>query len=131
MSSIEDRLMRLETINEVYMEKIVKGLESVSVLVKEAEENEAFRKSFDEKTKIIINEKLNTIEFDKDLKQTIQNEVKIILESKDSSTEFDNRVIEIVSKENKKILLGVYIKITAIITTIASGVLIAFFKGKI
>lgn len=129
--TLEDRLIKLETIVELYIKKIVDGLDVLSSLESEAQEAKVFRDTFPEKTKTIINERLNTTTFDKSIKQTTREEIAIYLLSKESAEDFSNRVNDLIDAKLKEVLLKTYIKITAIATTIAVAVAVSIIKSMI
>lgn len=127
--SLDDRVTKLETINEVYMKKIVDGLDAVSALKLEAQEAKKFRDEFEQKTQKLVDDKLNTIDYDKNLKKIIQAELATKLHDEKTSEEFTNKVEEIIKKNNKSLLLNIYLKVTAVIVTLIGVIITAYING--
>lgn len=130
----DERLIRIETILETHLIKVVEGLDSLKELQLKLDRLEKLEANFDVKVSTLISNRLNTIEFDKAIKDTIYKEVKIIFENKEVRENFQNQVKDIFKEEFKRLMLGVYIKITlvagAIATTLASSIIQGFTGGK-
>lgn len=129
MATIEDRVTRLETINEQQMSKVVDGLEAVVLLREDAKENKEFRKKFEDKAKEIVDERLNTTTFDNAIKTTVEQEIYSVFNKPEVREDFTKKVSAIVRSEFEQTLLKVYLKMTAIVATIALGVATVVAKG--
>ncbi len=134
----EDRITKLETIIETQLTRIVDSVESIYPLKLEAEEMKAFRREFDNKVRTIVAERLNTIQFEADVKDTINSEViaifnkpeirndferkvQAIIHNEFKSKHFEDKVKDKLNTEMKSILLNMYIKLTAIVGTLATS----------
>lgn len=126
MRDVEDRLVKVETILETRLDEIVKGLEVLPLLKEDVKNNKEFRDSGVDQ---IIDNKLNSKQFDEATRKVIAEELKILLSSEETRTSFDGKVKGLIKGELKAVLLGVYIKISTIALTIASGVALAVIKG--
>jgi len=129
MASNEDRLTRLETIIEEPLKKIASSLEVLPILESEASENKEFRGLFQSKVKEIVNDRLNTSQFDYAIKEKIDKEVMAIFDKKEVREDFDKKVKDIITQELKEVMLSIYVKITLIVSTIATGLVTFILKG--
>ena len=127
----EDRVTRLETIIETQLSKIINGVESISPLKLEADEMKVFRKEFDTKVRAIVAERLNTVQFEADVKETINNEVMAIFNRPEIRNDFEFKVQAIIRKEMKDVLLGMYIRLTLVVGSIATSLAVIVMKGLI
>ena len=127
----EDRITRLETIIETQLSKVVDGVESVSTLKIEADEMKSFRRDFDTKVRGIVAERLNTVQFEADVKETINNEVMAIFNRPEVRNDFEAKVQSIIRKEMKEVLLGMYIKLSLVVGSIATSLAVIVMKGLI
>ena len=127
----EDRITRLETIIETQLSKVVDGVESVSTLKIEADEMKSFRRDFDTKVRAIVAERLNTVQFEADVKETINSEVMAIFNRPEVRNDFEAKVQSIIRKEMKDVLLGMYIKLSLVVGSIATSLAVIVMKGLI
>lgn len=127
----EDRITRLETIIETQLSKVVDGVESVSTLKIEADEMKSFRRDFDNKVRGIVAERLNTVQFEADVKETINSEVMAIFNRPEVRNDFEAKVQSIIRKEMKDVLLGMYIKLSLVVGSIATSLAVIVMKGLI
>jgi len=125
----EDRVTRLETIIETQLTKIIEGVDSITPLKMEADEMKVFRREFDNKVRSIIAERLNTIQFEADVKETINTEVMAIFNKPDVRKDFEAKVQAIIRKELKEALLGMYIRLTLVVGGIATSLAVVVLKG--
>lgn len=129
--SVEDRVTKLETINELHMNKVVEGLDSLSILLVEADNNKKFRIDFESKVKNIIDDRLNTTKFDESIKRTIEKEVIAIFDKQEVRDDFTSKVQKIFKLEINSLMLGLYIKLSIIVGTIATTLATAILKGML
>ena len=125
----EDRVTRLETIIETQLTKIIEGVDSITPLKMEADEMKVFRREFDNKVRSIIAERLNTIQFEADVKETINTEVMAIFNKPEVRKDFEAKVQAIIRKELKEALLGMYIRLTLVVGGIATSLAVVVLKG--
>ncbi len=129
MSQVEDRVTRLEILIETNMNKIIEGLDSLSVLMIEADDNKAFRKKFEEEVLKLVKQKLNTKEFDDGVKETAENTVYAVFNKPEIRKDFEYKVQAIIQSEFDKLLLKAYVKLTLVIGGISTSLALVIMKG--
>ena len=127
--NIEDRVTRIETIVEEPLKKIASSLEVLPILEAEASENKEFRGIFQSKVKEIVNDRLNTSQFDYAIKKKIDEEVKNIFNQQEVRDDLTNKIKTVVEQELKNVMLSIYVKITLLVSTIATGLVTFILKG--
>lgn len=125
MSSTDDRLTKLEVLVEMHLKKVSEGLDSLSVLMHEAEENNEFKKEFEDKVKTLIETKLSSIGFNNTIKKLIKDEVEIIFNDDKTRKSFDEKVTLLIKKSFKDF----YVRATIIFFSAISTLLLAYFQG--
>jgi len=127
--NIEDRVTRIETIVEEPLKKIASSLEVLPILEAEASENKEFRGIFQSKVKEIVNDRLNTSQFDYAIKKKIDEEVKNIFNQQEVRDDLTKKIKTVVEQELKNVMLSIYVKITLLVSTIATGLVTFILKG--
>lgn len=92
MRDLEQKLIKIETVNEMHLEKVSKGLENLSFLMLESDSNKEFKREFEVKVKKIIHNILESINFNNKIKEIAKNEFDLYLESRDAKKEFTEDV---------------------------------------
>jgi len=128
-NELNSKIVRLETILETHLEKIVNGLDLLNVLKGETELNKKFRDGFRDNVKKMILEELNTVSYEVHLEEVNRKQIHIILESDEFNKLIDERAKAVVNKRLKDILLNGYVKLSLIILGILGSGITMYLKG--
>lgn len=126
-----DRIVRLETLLETHLEKIVNGLDLLTVLKGETELNTKFRDEFRESVKQMIKAELSTIAFEGQIEGIAEKQIESLIKSDKFNSMIDDRAKSVVNKRLKDILLGGYVKISIAILGVVGALVTAVLKGWI
>lgn len=111
-----------------------KILESQDVLTKlkiEGDDNKKFRQDFGSIVERIVAQRLNTVEFERSLNEQIKKQAKEYLNQEEVREDFTNKVDSRFNLKFREIQLGLYLKLTAIVGSIATTLAVIVLKGMV
>lgn len=130
----KEDLVRLKMLVPEIQKSLTKILDNQEVLAQikmEVEDNKNFRARFTSEVTELVAQRLNTVQFEKDLNAQIEKQTQLYLNRQDVRDDFVNKVKNIFQIEFKYIQLGLYLKLTAVVGAVATGLATFILKGVI
>lgn len=113
------------------LNKILESQEVLTKLKIEVDDNKKFRAEFGTIVERIVTQRLNTIEFERALTGQIKDKAKEYLNQEEVRDDFTNKVDRRFDIKFKEIQLGLYLKLTAIVGSVATALAVAVLKGMV
>lgn len=127
----QDRIVRLETLLETHLEKIVSGLDLLTVLKGETELNTKFRDEFRSSVRQMIEAELNTVAFEGQIEGIAKKQIETLIKSDEFNRMIDERAKSVINRRLKELLLGGYVKVSVAILGVVGTLTVAVLKGWI
>lgn len=127
----QDRIVRLETLLETHLEKIVSGLDLLTVLKGETELNTKFRDEFRSNVRQMIEAELNTIAFEGQIEGIAKRQIEALIKSDEFNRMIDERAKSVVNRRLRELLLGGYVKVSVAVLGAVGTLAVAILKGWI
>lgn len=113
------------------LNKILESQEVLTKLKIEVDDSKKFRQDFGSIVERIIDQRLNSIEFERALNEQIKKQAKEYLNQEEVRDDFTKKVDSRFKIMFKEIQLGMYLRLTAIVGSIATALAVIVLKGML
>lgn len=111
------------------LNKMIENQQVLTQIKLEADDSKRFRQNIDTIVERIISQRLNTVQFEQELNKQIEKITEQYLNKQNVRDDFTSKVKGIFTDEFKHIQLSLYFKLTAIVGSVATALVIFILKG--